>query len=364
MVSRVRTASKVAKDLLAAAGEAGPRNYSAALRLPPLSLDRSSTATSLESGSEVDSCISSRGGRMTTRKSSDSWESVTTQESQRQTPAGSEDSASTLTAPSSWRLGSQIGAGSYGSVFRALDTETGQIFVVKQAAVEKADTSFREKLEGELKICKGLRHKNIVSYLGHDYDGDALYIHLEYVSGGSVASLLKEFGPFDLELLQNATRGMLKGLDYLHTHKPPVVHRDIKGANILIDDGFCAKLADFGCSKISTVTTSFTTLGSVPWMAPEVFTKAGHGRKADIWSLGCTVLEMATAEKPWGNSMFDNVMFAIRQISMSEATPPIPACLDVQARDLVCQCLQRDPERRPRSRQLLRHEFMRRASAA
>lgn len=290
--------------------------------------------------------------------------SVTTQSSQRQTPAGSENSVSISVASSGWRLGSQIGAGSYGSVFRALNTETGHIFVVKQAAVEKADTSFREKLEGELNICKSLRHKNIVSYLGHDYDGDTLYIHLEYVSGGSVASLLKEFGPFDLELLKRATKGMLKGLDYLHTHKPPVVHRDIKGANILIDEGFCAKLADFGCSKRSTVTTSFTTLGSVPWMAPEVFTNAGHGRKADIWSLGCTMLEMATAEKPWGKSTFDNVMFGIRKISMSEEIPPIPDSLDVQAKDLFCQCLQRSSDSRPSSRQLLRHEFMQRAAAA
>lgn len=381
MVSRVRTAKKVAEDHLAAGD--GPR-YSAAMRLPPLPLDRSSTVTSLESSSEVDSCKSWREGPLLPRrKSSDSLMSVTTQSSQRQTPAcsdnsssiaaaltswqtpaGSENSVSISVASSGWRLGSQIGAGSYGSVFRALNTETGHIFVVKQAAVEKADTSFREKLEGELNICKSLRHKNIVSYLGHDYDGDTLYIHLEYVSGGSVASLLKEFGPFDLELLKRATKGMLKGLDYLHTHKPPVVHRDIKGANILIDEGFCAKLADFGCSKRSTVTTSFTTLGSVPWMAPEVFTNAGHGRKADIWSLGCTMLEMATAEKPWGKSTFDNVMFGIRKISMSEEIPPIPDSLDVQAKDLFCQCLQRSSDSRPSSRQLLRHEFMQRAAAA
>merc|ERR1719188_1507119 len=116
---------------------------------------------------------------------------------------------------------------------------------------------------------------------------------------------------------------MLKGLDYLHTRRPPVVHRDIKCANILVDLNFSVKLADFGCSRQQDVTTSFTTIGSIPWMAPEVIQQHdGYGRKADIWSLGCTVIEMFTAEKPWGNAFFDNIMYAMSHIGLSEALPP------------------------------------------
>ncbi|CAE7571119.1 mkkA, partial [Symbiodinium sp. CCMP2456] len=122
--------------------------------------------------------------------------------------------------------------------------------------------------------------------------------------------------------------GVLAGLDYLHTRNPPVVHRDIKGANILVDLNFNVKLSDFGCSKREDLTKSFTTIGSIPWMAPEVISQQqGHGRKADIWSMGCAVLEMATAEKPWGNDAFDNVMYALRHISMTDAIPPIPDTL-------------------------------------
>merc|ERR1719174_825442 len=104
------------------------------------------------------------------------------------------------------------------------------------------------------------------------------------------------------------------------------------------------KLADFGCSKCDDTTVSFTTIGSVLWMAPEVIRgkQGGHGRKADIWSLGCVFLEMATAEKPWGNSAFDNQMQALMHIEGSDCTPPIPSNLPAAGADLIRQCVQRD----------------------
>jgi len=171
------------------------------------------------------------------------------------------------------------------------------------------------KLKAELDICKDLRHPHIVRYLGHEYMDAKLCIKLEFVPGGSLLALLSEFGPLEGVMMQTASRGLVEGLNYLHTHNPPVVHRDIKGANVLVDTDFCVKLADFGCSKRSSDTQSFVTIGSVPWMAPEVINqKSGHGRKADIWSLGCTLIEMATAEKPWGADKFNNIMFALQWV--------------------------------------------------
>jgi serine/threonine protein kinase len=120
------------------------------------------------------------------------------------------------------------------------------------------------------------------------------------------------------------------------------------------------KLADFGCSKCDDTTVSFTTIGSVLWMAPEVIRgkQGGHGRKADIWSLGCVFLEMATAEKPWGDGAFDNQMQALMHIEGSDSTPPIPSNLPAAVADLIRQCVQRDPALRPKASELLMHELV------
>eukprot|EP00933_Yihiella_yeosuensis_P051943 TRINITY_DN49919_c0_g1_i1.p1 TRINITY_DN49919_c0_g1~~TRINITY_DN49919_c0_g1_i1.p1 ORF type:complete len:442 (+),score=59.15 TRINITY_DN49919_c0_g1_i1:115-1440(+) len=260
-------------------------------------------------------------------------------------------------------MGKPIGSGTYGCVFKALEKQTGRIFAIKKANVDcnrsDQDKKYRAKLKEELKICQDLRHPNIVACLGYSCSDMELSIYLEYIAGGSMSALLAEFGPLDNTLLRHATKGLLKGLNYLHTRHPPVVHRDIKGANILVGLDFCVKLADFGCSKRDDLTTSFTTIGSIPWMAPEVIQqKHGHGRKADVWSLGCCIIEMATAEKPWGDKAFENAMYALRMISMSDSTPPVPETMDEIGQDLIGQCIQRDPEIRASVAELLDHTFL------
>lgn len=258
-----------------------------------------------------------------------------------------------------WICGKSIGSGSYGYVFKAMEKQTGRIFAVKKAKVDENDKKYADRLQEELLICKDLRHPNIVACLGFDRTDSDLFIYLEYVPGGSMSSLLAEFGPLDNSLLRSTTSGLLEGLHYLHSRSPPVVHRDIKGANILVDLNFKVKLADFGCSKRNDLTKSFTTIGSIPWMAPEVILQQqGHGRKADVWSFGCVIIEMATAEKPWGKDAFENYMFALRRIAMTDSLPPIPDTLDEIGKDLVSLCIQRDPEVRPSVEDLLGHPFL------
>jgi len=135
-----------------------------------------------------------------------------------------------------------------------------------------------------------------------------------------------------------------------------VVHRDLKGANILVDSQFNIKLADFGCSKCDDTTNSFTTIGSVLWMAPEVIVKMGYSTEADIWSMGCTVIEMATGKPPWGK--LPNVMVAMRKIGMSDQRAPIPDSLSLDAQDFVSVCVQRNKDKRPSASELLLHRFM------
>ncbi|CAE8613991.1 unnamed protein product [Polarella glacialis] len=170
--------------------------------------------------------------------------------------------------------------------------------------------------------------------------------------------LLREFGPLSGSTLEMCTEGLLSGLDYLHTCNPPIIHRDIKCANLLVDLDMTVKLADFGCAKRAWRCESFTPTGSIPWMAPEVIKSESGGRAADIWSMGCSIIEMATAEPPWGLKAFDNLFAAMYIISMTEKLPRISGSIPEQARDLIRSCLQRAPERRPRAYELLEHEFL------
>merc|ERR1711972_1143011 len=160
----------------------------------------------------------------------------------------------------------------------------------------------------EINTLKRLKHPRIVRYHGcirQDREDDpALLIFLEFMPSGSIKAVLDKFGAYGWGLVRKYTRQILEGLDFLHQEK--IVHRDVKGANILIDAAGDAKLADFGaCREIEALTSTVTggmksIHGSIFWMAPEVM-KYKAGRRSDIWSLGCTVIEMITAEPPWPN---------------------------------------------------------------
>jgi len=116
---------------------------------------------------------------------------------------------------------------------------------------------------------------------------------------GSLQSVIEKYAPLSENLVALYTKQILQGLEYLHFHK--VIHRDIKGANVLVDRKGICKLADFGTAKVllekDDQLNSLT--GTANWMAPEVIQQSGYGRYADIWSLGCTVYEMLTGSPPW-----------------------------------------------------------------
>ena len=126
---------------------------------------------------------------------------------------------------------------------------------------------------------------------------------------------------------RSITKHILEGLAYLHNRSQPVIHRDIKAANILLWDSGVAKLADFGASKrlnqLATQTFENKTMIGTPfWMAPEVIRSTGHGRKADIWSIGCTVIEMLNGHPPWYD--VGNPITAMFIIASSEEFPAMP----------------------------------------
>lgn len=245
-----------------------------------------------------------------------------------------------------------------------MNLDSGELLAVKQVLIaaasgskEKAQANIKE-LEEEVKLLQTLSHPNIVRYLGTVREEDSLNILLEFVPGGSISSLLGKFGPFPESVIKTYTKQLLLGLEYLHNNA--IMHRDIKGANILVDNKGCIKLADFGASKqvaeLATISGAKSMKGTPYWMAPEVILQTGHTFSADIWSVGCTVIEMATGKPPWSEQYLE--VPAMFYVGTTKSHPPIPEHLSTEAKDFLLKCLQKEPILRPAAAELLKHPFV------
>lgn len=270
----------------------------------------------------------------------------------------------------SFKQGESLGRGTYGEVFKAM--VAGKFMAVKKIPLDfslgqkQAEREANVLLQ-EINTLKRLKHPRIVRYHGcirmNSEEDPALLIFLEYMPSGSIKAVLEKFGAYGIRLVKKYTRQILEGLDFLHSEK--IVHRDVKGANILIDAAGNAKLADFGaCMQLealhSTCTSGMKSIqGSVFWMAPEVM-KYKAGRRSDIWSLGCTVIEMITAEAPWPNlrEVKMPVTEMMRRIVDSEEVPPLPEKIPSDCRSFLEKTLVRDHMKRPYADRLLHHRFV------
>ncbi|KAL2324772.1 hypothetical protein Fmac_023830 [Flemingia macrophylla] len=217
----------------------------------------------------------------------------------------------------SWQKGEILGKGSFGTVYEGF-TDDGNFFAVKEVSLLDDGSQGKQsifQLQQEISLLSQVRHDNIVRYLG--------------------------------------TNKILSGLKYLHDRN--VVHRDIKCANILVDANGSVKLADFGLAKATKLNDVKSSKGSPYWMAPEVVNlrNRGYGLAADIWSLGCTVLEMLTRQPPYSHLEGMQALFRIGR----GQPPPVPESLSTDARDFIHKCLQVNPNKRPAAAQLLDHSF-------
>lgn len=258
-----------------------------------------------------------------------------------------------------WQKGDFLGSGSFGTVYEGF-TDDGFFFAVKEVSLLDQGTQGKQsilQLEQEISLLSRFQHENIVRYHGTDSDDGKLYIFLELVTKGSLASLYQKYHLRDSQV-SAYTRQILNGLNYLH--KQNVVHRDIKCANILVDVSGSVKLADFGLAKATTLNDVKSCKGTAFWMAPEVVNRKnpGYGLAADIWSLGCTVLEMLTRQIPYSHL---EGMQALFRIGRGEP-PPIPDSLSSDAQDFILKCLEVNPDKRPTAAQLLDHPFLKRSS--
>ncbi|KAJ3610506.1 hypothetical protein NHX12_022598 [Muraenolepis orangiensis] len=259
-----------------------------------------------------------------------------------------------------WQRGNKIGEGQYGKVYTCINVDSGELMAMKEIRFQPNDHKTIKETADELKIFEGLKHPNLVRYFGVELHREEMYIFMEYCDEGT----LEEVSRLGLQehVIRLYSKQTTTAINVLHEHG--IVHRDIKGANIFLTSSGLIKLGDFGCS-VKLKNNSHTmpgevnsTLGTAAYMAPEVITRAkgeGHGRAADIWSLGCVLIEMVTGKRPWHE--YEHNFQIMYKVGMGHI-PPIPEKLSTEGKDFLGHCLESEPRRRWTANMLLDHPFV------
>ncbi|XP_066466338.1 mitogen-activated protein kinase kinase kinase kinase 2 isoform X1 [Tiliqua scincoides] len=258
-----------------------------------------------------------------------------------------------------YELVQRIGSGTYGDVYKARDTETGELAAIKIVKLDPGDDI--GSIQQEITTLRDCLHPNVVTYFGSYLRSDRLWICMEYCGGGSLQEIYHTTGPLSEKQIAYVCRETLQGLHHLHTKGK--MHRDIKGANILLTANGDVKLADFGVSAelTASVAKRKSFIGTPYWMAPEVAAvekKGGYNQLCDIWALGITAIELAELQPP----LFDlHPMRALMMLSKSSYQPPKlkdKACWSTDFHYFLKLALTRNPKKRPVAEKLLQHPFV------
>ncbi|CAL4901984.1 unnamed protein product [Urochloa decumbens] len=257
-----------------------------------------------------------------------------------------------------WTRVRTLGRGASGAeVFLAADESSGELFAVK-AAPASAGAAAAETLMREQGVMAGLRSPHVVPCVGGRAGRDGSYqLFLEFAPGGSLAdAAARSGGRLPERDVRAYAADVARGLAYVHA--AGLVHGDVKPRNVVIGADGRAKLADFGCARRLAGSSKEAIIGGTPaFMAPEVARGEEQGPAADVWALGCTVIEMATGRAPWSGVVGD-VLASVRLIGYTDAAPEVPKWLSAEARDFIGSCLARRPGDRPTAAELLEHPFL------
>jgi serine/threonine protein kinase/PAS domain-containing protein len=322
-------------------------------------------------------------------------------------PAGDETHGSVATAPPStiplrrkrhdpqaapieWKIGEEVlGKGGNAEVFLGINLTNGKLIAVKRVPLPKDSNSLQyrqyQNLQEEISMLTNAEHPNIVHYYGCSQSATHLNILLEFVPGGSLRHLLDNFGALGDGVIFSYLDQTLRGLAYLHGRG--IVHSDVKTANILVTDKGKVKLTDFGTATLLTQAQTTnpaptqdlsdavpnllhdkngnsggsggsgnknTVVGTLLWMAPELVRGESQASKAsDVWSLGCAIIEMITAEFPWNEYDFESEEHIANLLKYTTEPPEVPDTKNRLIAEMARKCLQLDPAKRPTCQELL-----------
>uniref|UniRef100_A0A6Q2YBQ4 non-specific serine/threonine protein kinase n=1 Tax=Esox lucius TaxID=8010 RepID=A0A6Q2YBQ4_ESOLU len=254
----------------------------------------------------------------------------------------------------------EIGHGSFGAVYfvctPARKHATEVVAIKKMSYSGKQSNEKWQDIIKEVKFLQRIQHPNSIEYKGCYLREHTAWLVMEYCLGSASDVLEVHKKPLQEMEIAAITHGALQGLAYLHSHN--MIHRDIKAGNILLTEPGQVKLADFGSASIASPANSF--VGTPYWMAPEVILAMDEGQydgKVDVWSLGITCVELAERKPPLFNM---NAMSALYHIAQNESPTLQSSEWTEYFRNFVDSCLQKIPQDRPHSDDLLNHVFVQR----
>ncbi|KAK6263048.1 hypothetical protein QUC31_008864 [Theobroma cacao] len=242
-------------------------------------------------------------------------------------------------------LGEEVGQGSYAIVYRGI--WNGSDVAVKVYFVGEYKESTLLDYKKEIDIMRKLRHPNVLLFMGAVYSQERLAIVTEYLPRGSLFKILhKNNQALDLRRRMKMALDVARGMNYLHHRNPPIVHRDLKSSNLLVDRNWNVKVADFGLSrwKNATFLTTKSGRGTPQWMAPEVLRNEPSNEKSDVFSFGVLLWELVTVSIPWNNL---NSLQVVGVVGFMDRRLELPEGLDPQVASIIRDCWRSDPENRP-----------------
>ncbi|KAG9457839.1 hypothetical protein H6P81_002347 [Aristolochia fimbriata] len=248
-------------------------------------------------------------------------------------------------------IGEQIGQGSCGTVYHGLwyGSDVAVKVFSKQEYSEEVVLSFRQ----EVSLMKRLRHPNVLLFMGAVTSPQRLCIVTEFLPRGSLFRLLqRNTSRLDWRRRVHMALDIARGMNYLHHCNPPIIHRDLKSSNLLVDKNWTVKVGDFGLSRLKreTYLTTKTGKGTPQWMAPEVLRNEPSDEKSDIYSFGVILWELVTEKIPWENL---NSMQVIGAVGFMHQRLEVPSDLDPRWASIIQSCWHSDPNCRPTFQELL-----------
>ncbi|KNC56031.1 TKL/DRK protein kinase [Thecamonas trahens ATCC 50062] len=246
-------------------------------------------------------------------------------------------------------FGRFLGRGAFGEVWYGV--WRGTEVAIKKLLEQKLSPQALEEFQGEVEIMSKLRHPNVTLFMGACLEASSMCLLTEYLDRGSLYSVLHDPScDMDWALLVRMATDAAKGMAYLHGNKPPIIHRDLKSLNLLVDTNWTVKITDFGLTTAKEASGTMTQCGTPQWMAPEVLRNEPYDYKADIYSFAIVLWEMATRQIPYEGM---NPMQVGMKVLLEGLRPVIPGYVPKPFETLIVACWDADPAARPDFKDIL-----------